>query len=188
LPYFYDQEGYGDALAADALYNIYSGTDFRRRLILTFSPTRDDVKVVNKYPNSTKTDKDEIKVLRLSEIYLIAAEAAYNKAPRNEPLARAYLNEVAMNRDPAFAGYVSTGAALLNDILRERRKELAFEGHRYWDLSRYNQNVVRVDATGNNYPGALLAISTTNFRRILPIPQTELDANPNIRGQQNTGY
>lgn len=186
LAYFYDQNGgYGDALAAQALYNTYSATDVRRKLILTSSPTRGNVKVVNKYPNSAQPDKDEVKVIRLSEVYLIAAEAAYQTG--NEPLARTYLNAVATRRDPTFAGYASTGAALLNDILLERRKELAFEGHRYWDLARYNRDVVRVNLAGN-YPGVPLTIPASYFRRILPIPQSELDANPNIRNQQNPGY
>jgi hypothetical protein len=187
LAYFYDQAGYGDALAAQSLYNLYTPTDIRRELILTSSPTRGNVKVVNKYPNSTQPDKDEVKLIRLSEVYLLAAEAAYNRTPSNEALARDYLNAVAMERDPFFIGYVSTGAALLSDILLERRKELAFEGHRYWDIARYNQNVTRVNQAGN-YVGYPLTVANTNFRRILPIPQTELDANPSIRGQQNTGY
>src|SRR4029079_2624309 len=67
LAYFYDQNGgYGDALAAQALYNLYSPTDVRRSLILTSSPTRGNVKVVNKYPNSSQPDKDEVKVIRMS--------------------------------------------------------------------------------------------------------------------------
>ena len=186
LAYFYDQNGgYGDALAAQALYNIYSPTDVRRALILTSSPTRGNVKVVNKYPNSSQPDKDEVKVIRMSEVYLIAAEAAYQTS--NEPLAKTYLNAVATRRDPNFTGYTSTGQALLNDILLERRKELAFEGHRYWDLARYNLDVVRVNLAGN-YPGVSLTIPASYFRRILPIPQSELDANPNIRNQQNPGY
>ncbi len=185
LAYFYDQAGYGDALAAESLYDLYAPTDVRRALILTSSPTRGDVKVVNKYPNSTKPDKDEVKVIRLSEVYLIAAEAAYQTG--DEPLARTYLNAVATQRDASFAGYTSSGANLLSDILLERRKELAFEGHRYWDLARYNLDVVRVNIA-NNYPGVPLVIPATYFRRILPIPQAELDANPNIRGQQNPGY
>jgi hypothetical protein len=141
--------------------------------------------VVNKYPNTTQPDKDEVKIIRMSEVFLIAAEAAYHSS--DEPLARIYLNAVAGQRDPFFTGYISTGQALLDDILLERRKELAFEGHRYWDLARYNQNVVRVNLAGN-YAGYPLTIATTNFRRILPIPQIELDANPNIRTQQNPGY
>lgn len=187
LAYFYDQAGYGDALASQSLYNLFATNDLRRGLFLPSSPTRGNVRVVNKYPNTTQPDKDEVKIVRLSEVYLIAAEAAYNKNPSNEILARSYLNAVATQRDQTFVGYVSTGAALLNDILLERRKELAFEGHRYWDLARYNLNVARVNLS-NNYTGVPLTISTTNFRRILPIPQIELDANPNIRSQQNPGY
>jgi hypothetical protein len=186
LAYFYDQAGYGDALAANAFYNIYAATDVRKSLILVGSPTRGaNARVVNKYPNSTQPEKDEVKIIRLSEVYLIAAEAAFNL--NNEPVARQYLNAVATRRDATFLGYTSIGAALLNDILLERRKELAFEGHRYWDLARNNLNVTRVNTAGN-YTGVPLTISTTNFRRILPIPQTELDANPTIRDQQNPGY
>ena len=186
LPYFFDQSGYGDALAADSFYDLFSLTDVRRNLFLTSSPVRGSVKVVNKYPNTNSADKDEFKVLRLSEVYLIAAEAAYQTG--NEPLALSYVNAIVNRRDPAFPGYSSTGQALLNDILLERRKELAFEGHRYWDIARYNLNVVRVNQAGN-YPGNVpLTIAADNFRRIMPIPQTELDANPNIRSQQNAGY
>ena len=187
LPYFYDQNGYGDALATESLYNTYSNTDVRKDLINFVSPTRRaNAKVVNKFPNAGSPDKDEYKVIRMSEVYLIAAEAAYQTG--NESLARTYLNAVAKERDPAFAGYSSSGAALLADILLERRKELAFEGHRYWDLARYNMDVVRVNLAGN-YPGNVpLVIAANNFRRIFPIPQAELDANPSIREQQNPGY
>lgn len=186
LAYFYDQAGYGDALCSDDLYDSYSASDLRKQLILLGSPTRGDVYVVNKYPNSTQPDKDEFKVLRMSEIFLIAAEAAYQL--QEEDLARTYLNAVAMQRDPAFGGYQSSGNSLLEAILTERRKELAFEGQRYWDLARYNRDVVRVN-TGGNYPGNVpLLISSSNYHRILPIPQSELDANPQIRAEQNPGY
>jgi hypothetical protein len=187
LPYFFDQGGYGDALATESLYNLYSSEDVRKDWFIVGSPTRGaNAKVVNKYPNANSVDKDEFKVLRISEIYLIAAEAAYQT--NNEPLARTYLNAVATRRVAGFTGYTSTGTALLDDIMLERRKELAFEGHRYWDLARYNKDVVRVNLAGN-YPGNVpLVLATTNFRRLLPIPQTELDANPDIRAQQNAGY
>ncbi len=112
-------------------------------------------------------------------------EAAFHTG--NEALAISYLDEIATRRDPAFTGYTSTGGALLTDIFLERRKELAFEGHRYWDLARYNQDVERINIAGN-YPGVPLTITATNNRRILPIPQAELEANPNIREQQNPAY
>lgn len=187
LSYFYDQEGYGDALASNNFYNQFAATDVRRTLILTFSPVRGNVRVVNKFPNSTQPDKDEFKVIRMSEVYLIAAEAALRGSSNDEALARDYVNAVATQRDLTFTGYSSSGAALLADILLERRKELAFEGHRYWDLARNNLNVQRVNTAGN-YSSVPLTIPTTSFRRILPIPQTELDANPSIRQQQNPGY
>lgn len=185
LAYFYDQVGYGDALASEALYRAYSPTDVRRSLILPFSPIRENARVVNKYPNSTQPDKDEVKIIRMSEVYLIAAEAAYHTG--NEALALDYLNAVALERDADFGGYASSGTALLEDILLERRKELAFEGHRYWDLARYNQDVVREDLA-DNYLGVPLVIPADYFRRVFPIPQSELDANPSIRDQQNQGY
>jgi len=188
LPYFFDQNGYGDALATQSLYNLYSNNDVRKAAwFIVGSATRGgSAKVINKYPNSGSVDKDEIKVLRMSEIYLIAAEAAYQT--NNQPLALTYLNDVATRRVAGFIGYTSSGAQLLSDILLERRKELVFEGHRYWDFARYNTDVVRVNLSGN-YPGNVpLVLAATNFRRILPIPQAELDANPNIRSQENPGY
>lgn len=187
LSYFYDQDGYGDALAANSFYNLFATTDVRRSLFLTFSPVRGNVIVVNKFPNSTQPDKDEFKVLRMSEVYLIAAEAALRGSSNDEVLARTYLNAVATERDETFPGYTSSGDALLEDILLERRKELAFEGHRYWDLARNNLNVQRINTSGN-YVNVPLTIPTTSFRRILPIPQQELDANPSIRDQQNPNY
>jgi hypothetical protein len=59
-----------------------------------------------------------------------------------------YLNDLASERDASFAGYSSSGAALLSDILLERRKELAFEGHRYWDIVRNDMDVVGVNMAG----------------------------------------
>ncbi|HZJ59983.1 MAG TPA: RagB/SusD family nutrient uptake outer membrane protein [Chitinophagaceae bacterium] len=187
LPYFFDQSGYGDALATESLYNLYSSTDVRKGMFIVGSPIRgDEAKVVNKFPNTGSADKDEMKVIRMSEVYFIAAEAAFHNG--DEATARTYLNDVATERDPGFAGYSASGQALLDDILLERRKELAFEGHRYWDLVRNNLAVTRIDQA-NNYPGNVpLVLETSNFRRILPIPQAELDANPNIREQQNPGY
>ena len=177
LPYFYDQGGYGDALATESLYDLYSNTDVRKDLFIVGSPIRGaDAKVVNKFPNTGAADKDETKVIRMSELYLIAAEAAYHN--NDEPTALTYLNDVATERDPSFAGYSSSGQALLDDILLERRKELAFEGHRYWDLAQKQLNVTRVDLA-NNYPGNVpLVLETSNFRRILPIPQGRTGCQP----------
>jgi hypothetical protein len=185
LAYFYDATGYGDAIAADTLYNLYSATDVRKSFMVTGTKGGQPVKNVVKYPNSNNAaDKDDIKVMRYSEVLLILAEA-YART-NDETNARLYLNMVAKQRDPSFAGYASTGAALISDILLERRKELAFEGMRYFDLARTNQDVVRLNI-GSNYPSNTpLTLPTSNAKRIWPIPQSERDANPNI--SQNPGY
>ncbi len=186
LAYFYDQSGYGDAIATDTLYNLYSATDVRKSLIdptirRARSSTGALVKAVVKYPNiSNANDKDDTKVLRYSDVLLILAEAYYNTS--DEVNAKARLNQVATKRDPLFAGYTSTGPQLLEDILTERRKELAFEGLRYWDLTRLNRVINR----GPQYPSTAQTINITDPRRIYPIPQAEIDANKNVT--QNQGY
>jgi hypothetical protein len=185
LAYFFDATGYGDAIAADTLYNMYSATDVRRNLMNPGTKGGQQVKFVTKYPNSNNAaDKDDSKIIRYSEILLILAEA-YARTNDNTN-ALLYLNMVAKQRDPSFAGYTSNGTDLIDDILDERRKELAFEGHRYWDLTRTNQDVVRTNLNGNYPSTAPLTLAATSTKRIWAIPQSERDANPNI--SQNPGY
>ena len=58
----------------------------------------------------------------MSEVYFIAAEAAYHNG--DEAAARTYLDAVATERDPGFAGYSSSGQALLDDIYWKGEKNL----------------------------------------------------------------
>jgi hypothetical protein len=189
LPYLYSQRGnYGDLLIADDLYASFTVGDVRLGLYPTnpmVQPVpplagsfRPGVKWVNKYPTFSG-DYSDTKVLRLSDMYLIAAEASL---PGNEADALTYVNFITSRR--GATAIASTGAQLLEDILTERRKELAFEGDRYMDYMRLKRDVVR----SNNYPASAQNVEYSNFRRILPIPQVEADANPNIREQQNPQY
>jgi len=61
---------------------------------------------------------------------------------------------------------------------------LAFEGDRYLDLQRLKLDIIRT----TEYPASARSLPYSSFRRLLPIPQSELDSNPNIRSQQNSGY
>jgi hypothetical protein len=184
LDYIYAQAGYGDALAYNALYNLYTTTDARRNLFLTTSPTKGaGVYVVNKYSNVTNaSDKDDVKIIRYAEVLLTAAEGYAQTGDGVNALL--YLNKVATQRDPSFAGYTSSGTQLISDILTERRKELAFEGLRYFDLTRTAATITR--PAQPNAAFTLSTIAPTDQRRILPIPQAEIDANANIK--QNPGY
>ena len=104
---------------------------------------------------------------------------------KDEPNARLYLNMVAQNRDPQLTAYSYTGQALIDAILLERRKELAFEGLRFFDLARTNVAFTRQNMGAKAY-SFYTTVATTDFRRIQPIPEVELNANPKII--PNPGY
>ena len=177
--------GYQDLYASQDLVSLYSATDVRNAVLVAGSTKSGaTATLVAKYPNYTSTDKDNPKVIRLAEVYLIAAEASL---PGNEADARMYLNDLMAVRDPAFAGYSSTGAQLLTDIVTERRKELAFEGDRYYDLNRLKMDINRPAINSGSITGPL-TMPYSDYRRIYPIPLNEIQANANIATEQNPGY
>ncbi|MBC3540340.1 RagB/SusD family nutrient uptake outer membrane protein [Rufibacter sediminis] len=175
--YFFNQGGYGQNLATPSLFAQYSADDIRRQLITVGRRGANDnpAYIVTKY-NAISGDAEDKVVIRMSEVYLIAAEAAYRTG--NSGLALTYLNTLVNEREPGKV-YASTGTQLLSDIISERRKELAFEGDRFATLNR-----LKLDITGRRRNPNTLAYSDP--KRILPIPRTEITANPNI--QQNPNW
>jgi hypothetical protein len=125
-----------------------------------------------------------IKVIRLSEIYLIAAEAAL---PTDKLLAATYLNAIrkrAPNVTPATAVNIT-----LDMILEERSKELFGEGQRFFDLIRLNKSISFDDAFGGlTITSRPLIITRGFYKTILPIPQEEINTNPGLAAQQNPEY
>ncbi|MGK6351671.1 RagB/SusD family nutrient uptake outer membrane protein [Parapedobacter sp. DT-150] len=125
-----------------------------------------------------------IKVIRLSEIYLIAAEAAL---PTDPSKAADYLNEIrkrSPNLAPATAATVS-----VDMILDERSKELFAEGHRFFDMIRLDQEITFNDEfAGITPPSRPKTINRGFYKTILPISQDEINANPGIEDQQNPEY
>lgn len=128
-----------------------------------------------------------IKVVRLSEIYLIAAEAALKKATPDANEAATLLNKIS-RRSPNLTAYTSTS---VNEdvILKEKKKEFYSEGLIYWDLLRLNKSITFDDAFGGlNITTRTATIDRTFAKTILPIPLTEINANPTLKTQQNPGY
>ncbi|WP_158828678.1 RagB/SusD family nutrient uptake outer membrane protein [Mucilaginibacter lacusdianchii] len=168
---------YGDLLATSSLYNLYSNTDARKQLIIAGKRDRPGGEAVayfvNKYVPSSAGAFTSKKVLRMGEMYLIVAESA---ARLNNPTAAlTALNTLMARRDPSLV-YTSAGTQLINDIITERRKELAFEGDRFFDLNRLKADISRPA----EYPSAARTIPYSDARRVLPIPQNELNVNPNV--------
>ncbi|WP_316811737.1 RagB/SusD family nutrient uptake outer membrane protein [Pedobacter heparinus] len=125
-----------------------------------------------------------IKVIRLSEIYLIAAEAAF---PTDKIKAAGYLQQI-RKRSPGLPPATAVNITV-DMILDERSKELYGEGHRFFDMIRLNKSITFNDELGNiSAPLRTKTIDRTFFRTRLPISQTELNANPGLKAQQNQGY
>lgn len=183
MDYLYARAGLGDLLVTDNTYSIYSPTDRRRTLIIDGVRGTNQVYYVNKYQNVGNADRDEIKMLRYAEVLLTLAES-YARL-NDETNARLYLNTVAQNRDPQLTAYSYTGQALIDAILLERRKELAFEGLRFFDLTRTDVAFTRQNMGAKAY-SFYTNVATTDFRRLQPIPEVEISANPNIH--PNPGY
>ncbi len=72
--------------------------------------------------------------------------------------------------------YLASKADDINIVVVKRIKELPFEGHRFWDLKRRGLPVVRVGADAQSVGGTTLPAG--NFRFLLPIPQTVMQAYP----------
>lgn len=185
--------GWGDVIASDELVASYGASDFRLTQLMrpaqrNFEPASSRETLKYNAPGAT-FGLDNVPVIRLPEMYLIRAEAHYYKPGGPDEVAvRDNLNAV-IDAPVPTAGTVGartnateidatvTGAALEAAIFNERRKELAFEGHRWFDFTRRGIAVQKPAGS---------TISYDDFRILANIPLVETQANKNL--QQNPGY
>jgi hypothetical protein len=121
------------------------------------------------------TGSDNVIILRLAEMYLIRAEASLHGITYADPVDDAAIYDVNSIRNRAGADpYPNDHVVTLDDILKERRLEFAFEGHRWFDL-------VRTGKVQDFVPSV-----TSQNQWLWPVPQREREVNPNL--EQNTGY
>lgn len=130
-----------------------------------------------------------IPIIRLSEVYLTAAECAFRKNDKTKAVE--YLNDLVKNRTTTEASLATVDNITLERILIERRKELIGEGQRYFDALRNNETITRYTSEADKGWHKTLSKEAQSFDRdyfkaIAAIPQEEINANPNIK--QNTGY
>lgn len=132
------------------------------------------------------------KPFRIAEQYLIAAEAAAMLG--NNTKANSHLNSLRGSRNPNSASFPSlVGDALMQAIKLERHKELLGEGFRMSDLKRWKEGFKRSPAQNysiinQNADVHLLSYPADDHRLVWPIPQGEIDVNPQIKNQQNPYY
>jgi len=166
--------GYGDVLPLPNLYNAYDPTDPRRDLI-EFDAGLNTYRMVGKYPS--KTFDDNVRVIRYAEVLLNLAEAELQNGDAVNAL-------IHLNMVPAAVGAPTYASATMDNILLERRLELAMEGFRYFDLLRNGMDILKTDPVRQTFAGNSVPLG--DQRLAFPIPEGEINANSNM--VQNTGY
>lgn len=175
-----------------ALYNLITNTDVRKRM---WEPAPDAINfplpstafartpfMSRKFSIRNLPTIGDVPYIRLAEMYLIIAEANA-RIPGNEAQARAALFTLAVNRDPSYTLSTNSGAALLNEILIQRRVEFWAEGHRWFDLKRMDMPLDRT-VVPNYVPasaGGVMQVPAPSASNLweFSIPTTEMQANPN---------
>ncbi len=167
----------------------------------------------NKYRNITTQD-DSNPIIRYAEVLLNAAEAhaRLGQTQQGLDLLNQVRNRAVEEADEYTAGDFANANALIDAIIKERRIEFAGEGRRWADIHRlaydpvfstggvpakvgYTNTTFASWGYGVNYDNGVFTgdqsrvfIPVDNFRFIWPIPQSELNTNEVLAGQQNPGY
>jgi len=132
---------------------------------------------------SVRATSQNYSMMRYAEVLLIAAEAAVEI--NNNAAAVQYINEV-RTRARAGGSWVNTysntatpanisGTVTANDVLEERRYELAFEGKRWYDIARR-----RIGTQAFGTSGLEVRPGFTDADYLTPIPITAINSNPNL--------
>lgn len=173
-------DGYSDCAASNDLIDLYEDSDVRGDMFINNEDKAQNTFWTTKYSGKDKGTPDvtNVVVLRLSEMYLNRAEAIVRGATVAGVTAVADINAVRTNR-----GATVIASAGMNDVMKERRLEFAWEGHYWYDLARTGGTVTRV-----HYSGAEVNrnIPADSKYWVLPINKRELDVNPNLA--PNPGY
>lgn len=189
-------DGYGDVIVTKSFHDMMQSDpqDARNGILIECSDNMKETfgtarPFINKFQDAADIRYANMPMLRLSEVYLSAAEAAF--ALGEKPTAVALLNAIISNRTTDATKLVDINTITDERIATERRKELVGEGQRYFDLLRRGEKIVRYTDVNNRGWHDILAedaraFDRTSYKAYPAIPQYEINANKNI--QQNEGY
>lgn len=165
--------------AVVALESTESGD---RSITIKFSPEQlkgsDNGWSVAKY-GTPDADNNNVMVFRLAEMYLIRAEARAQQG--NVTGTGSAQEDINVLRKRAHAPLVTTATKdqMLLLVEKERVYELAYEGHRWYDLVRTGRVNTVMPAFSSNWKDTY---------DLWPIPQHEFLYNSALAGEQNPGY
>jgi hypothetical protein len=153
---------YGQLATTTDLLNLYEAGDVRNAasMFVTVNSGGIPFRFTRKYQGMNDS-ANNIKIIRLSEVYLNRAEAFAETG--NLTSALTDLNVIRKRANPAATNFISTDKqTVLDEILLERRRELAFEGHTFFDYARKKKSISRIDCIGSNcsipYPDPRYAV------------------------------
>jgi hypothetical protein len=163
-------------IPSEDLLQTYPSGDVRRTIVDTLSS---GTPVLAKYNQTLGSFADRIPIIRLAEVYFLRAEARAEQG--DDAGARSDLNVIRTNRGIGEVGSGVSGQALIDSILVERRRELVYEGHRFFTLKRRTRDIPKPQS---NVPFDVLQYE--DFRVLAPLPSGEVASNPEL--EQNPGY
>ena len=195
--------GWGGNRGTKGLSDLFTGVETKdKRALITPGASLeisdltkfDEGVYVYKFRNVTSTGANgkhgdhadtDFPLFRLAELYLNYAEAAIRDASVDQAKALVYLNKV---RERAYGSNEGNYTTLpdLNEMLRERGRELYWEGQRRTDLIRFGK-FVSGDYLWPWKGGVKDGAAVKDIYKLYPIPEADRQANPaNLK--QNTGY
>lgn len=128
----------GDFCVTQELASLYDEKDRRADCFFGVSAITDSLSLTKKYERGEILSHISSSfTLRVAEAYLNKAEACAMQGGDKEQMANKFLNTLRRNRIENYENKTYSGETLVQQIRDERRKELCFEGHRWFDLRRY---------------------------------------------------
>ncbi|WP_276483976.1 RagB/SusD family nutrient uptake outer membrane protein [Paraflavitalea pollutisoli] len=175
---------FADLTIPTALLDLYEATDIRKTTLIEGPYCKlgqSGLYFSNKYSGTGGTfGLDNVTIIRTSEILLNRAEAYARKNQLDK--AAADINIIRTRAGiNAYSEVGQTQQQVIDAVLLQRRLELAFEGHRWYDLLRLQQDVIKPAgglATGN--------VLYNDYRILSSIPAADIDVNRDLK--QNPGY
>ncbi len=176
-------------LPTDSLVSVYSDTDKRKAVSIIESVVNPDSTVAGIEPHMSKYWDETAEpaggptavnypILRYADILLLHAEIVSTLS--NGPTTEAYFVANLVRERAGLPGLSGLNlGAFRVALLEERRRELAWEGYRWYDLKRFGALKESVEASK---PG----VEVREEHNLLPIPRFEIELNPLL--EQNPGY
>lgn len=178
------RSSFADLFIPTSLLNLYAANDIRKTQLIEGPYCKlgqNNLYFTNKFSGTGGTfGLDNVTIIRTSEVLLNRAEAY----ARTNQLDKAITDVNVIRTRAGLTALDVAGmsqAQVIEEVMLQRRLELAFEGHRWYDLIRLKETVTKGAGTLASGP-----VAYDDFRILSPIPTSEIDINKNLK--QNPGY